>query len=104
MSAVPQRNTVNATGRSGKTYTFSEYAIGTEFKPVGAVYMFLNVREPVYVGQTEDLSERFDNHHKADCIRRRGATVICVLVVSSEAERLAIERDLLANYSWPCNG
>ena len=104
MSAVPQRNTVNATGRSGKTYTFTEYPIGTEFKSLGAVYMFLNGRATVYVGQTEDLSERFDDHHKADCIRRHGATVICVLVVSGEAERLAIERDLLANYPWPCNG
>ena len=104
-SAVPQRNTVTATGRSGKTYSFTEYPIGTEFQSFGAVYMFLKGRDPVYVGQTGDMSERFDDHHKADCIRRRGATVICVLAVSSEAERLAIERDLLmASYTWPCNG
>jgi len=104
MSGVPQRNTVTATGRSGKTYTFTEYSIGTEFKSVGGVYMFLKGRDPVYVGQTGDLSERFDDHHKARTIRGHGANVICVQVVSSERERLAIEQDLLANYNWPSNG
>jgi hypothetical protein len=101
---MQQRNTVTAQGRSGRTYTFNEYPVGTEFKPIGGVYMFLKDRDPIYVGQTGDLSERFEDHHKAASIRRRGANRVCVLAERSEAQRLAIEGDILANYNWPANG
>lgn len=103
MSTTATKPQVTATGRSQKVYTFNEYPFGTEFRPIGAVYVVLKERQPIYVGQTGDLSVRFVDHHKHQCMRRHGATVICILAVSSEAERLRIEQDLLDNYDWPCN-
>jgi hypothetical protein len=50
------------------------------------------------------LSERFDDHHKAECFSRRGAAHLCVHVEGNEKTRLAIESDLIANYNPPCNG
>ena len=100
------------TGKSGKKYKFLVYALGTEFKPVGAVYA-ITKRVPnraggshtvIYIGQTADLSERFDDHHKATCFTRNGANCIGVHQEASEARRLAIEKDLIDAYDPPCNG
>lgn len=95
---------ITAKGVSGFDYRFHLYPIGTSFKPLPGVYVFLKGGDPVYVGETADLSERFDNHHKAMAIRRHGANQIGVLVESNGERRLAIERDLLGGYHWPCNG
>lgn len=94
---------INAQGASGAQYQFALYAIGTKFKPLPAVYVFLNGNNPVYVGETADLSERFDYHHKAQEIRVNGADRIGVMIQHDGRRRLAIERDLLLNYRWPCN-
>lgn len=95
--------TVTATGHSGRNYSFYKYALGTPFRAVGGVYMILKGLDPLYVGQTEDLSARFGNHHKEPCWLRRRADTICVMVEASEQNRLSVENDLLANYNWPCN-
>ena len=105
--------TLELTGASGKKYTFYVYAYGTTFKPAGGVYVVTqatpngtggNNHSILYVGQTGDLSERFDDHHKADCFSRRGATHICVQAEGDEKSRLATEADLIAAYNPPCNG
>ncbi len=80
-TATQERPKVTATGKSGTTYTFTVYDLATTFRPIGGVYLFLKNRNPVYVGQTGDLSTRFDNHHKASEITRNGASCIAVLVV-----------------------
>lgn len=82
------------------------YSLDTTFKSLPGVYIFLKSsnNNPVYVGETGDLSSRFDDHHKAAAIRNLGADRIGVLVEQNDAQRLAIERDLLTNYNWPCNG
>jgi hypothetical protein len=95
---------INAQGASGAQYAFSLYPLNTDFKPLGAVYMFLKGDVPVYVGETRDLSQRFDDHHKADEIRSHLADRIAILVESDGGRRLYIEADLLRNYRWPCNG
>jgi len=95
------------TGASGKKYTFYVYPWGTEFKAVGGVYAVLknngSTNSVIYIGQTGDLSERFDNHHKKDCFRRHGATHIAAFVEGNEQARLAAESDLIAAYNPPCN-
>lgn len=100
------------TGASGMKYTFQMYPWNTEFKALGGVYV-ITKRTPstsggnhslIYVGQTGDLSVRFDNHHKADCFNRHGTNCIGVLLEENEQRQLAIEADLLAAYDWPCNG
>ena len=101
------------TGASGKKYTFYVYPMSAEFKQVGGVYAFTlatpktgggNTHSILYVGQTGDLSSRFDDHHKEDCFVRRGANRHCAMVVENEETRLAIERDLIDSYNPPCNG
>lgn len=96
-------------GKSGNKYDFDVYRWGTEFKPLGGVYAVLKERsdgrfDVIYIGQTGDLSERFDDHHKAGCFSRHNKTHIGVHLCSSEQRRLVIERDLIANYQPPCNG
>ena len=95
---------ITARGRSGTTYNFDLYPLGTAFKALPGVYVILQTTNPIYVGQTGDLSERFDNHHKASEIARYRADRIGVLVERSAERRLAIEQDLRSAYNWPANG
>lgn len=54
---------------------------------------------PIYIGQG-DLGVRVsDSHHKAACIRSKGATHVHVHLNSSEQSRLAEERDLLGRFT-----
>jgi len=100
---------VTARGASGTAYEFEVHAWGTQLRAIGGVYLVLK-KPPsddykvLYVGQTGDLSERFDNHHKESCFTRNGRTHIGARVEESEARRLAIEADLIRKYSPPCNG
>ncbi len=107
---MAKEDTVTVTGASGRKYDFDVYPWGQIFNPVGGVYLILKKRSGVnvtydilYVGQTGDLSQRFDDHHKQGCFDRNGKTHIGVHVESSEQVRLSIERDLIANYTPICN-
>jgi predicted GIY-YIG superfamily endonuclease len=84
------------------TYDFKD----TTWNPVGAVYGVLSVANTVlYIGQTEDLKRRMDEH-RADtvhCMQKRGAAKVIVEVISSEATRLSREKQLITEYSPPCN-
>jgi hypothetical protein len=100
------------TGQSGQKYQFDVYPLTTTFKAVGAVY-YISKRTPkqdgggdhskIYIGQTGDLSDRFDNHHKADCFEKRGANCISVHTDDDEDSRLTKEADLIDAYKPPCN-
>jgi hypothetical protein len=105
--------TMELTGASGKKYTVFVYGMDVAFKAVGGVYAFTLATQTaaggythsvLYIGQTGDLSERFGNHHKEECVKRRGANRHCAMVVENEEARLAIEQDLIAAYNPPCNG
>ena len=59
---------------------------------------------PIYVGETGDLSERFDDHHKKECIIRRGATHLHAHTSSAEREKRAEEeQDIIVRWTPPCN-
>ena len=104
-------STVMFKGVSGSQYNFRVYTWDTTFKAVGAVYVVTrrylqNGRyyyDNIYVGQTGDLSERFDDHHKAFCFRNHRANCICVHVEGNRSHRLAIETDLIRALRPPCN-
>ncbi|MEW8701853.1 MAG: hypothetical protein AB2601_20525 [Candidatus Thiodiazotropha sp.] len=104
---MAKETTVTLKGVSGRSYDFDVYPWGTSFKPVGAVYTVLKRNGTnfsiLYIGQTGDLSERLDNHHKRPCFDRNGKTHIGIHLESSEPSRLAIETDLVRNYSPTCN-
>ena len=107
---MSKNETVSVKGASGANYTFYVYPWGTDLKSIGGVYMVLHNSTSngnyaiLYIGQTSDLSERFDNHHKKPCFDRNRKTHISAKVESSEQRRLTIESDLLGNYNTTCNG
>ncbi|MEI8341203.1 MAG: hypothetical protein WCH43_06660 [Verrucomicrobiota bacterium] len=101
------------TGASGKKYTLEAYPLSTTFKALGGIYAIskriLNqdktgTHTVLYVGQTGDLSARFNDHHKEDCWTRNSANCISILLEGTEARRLAIESDLVNAINPPCNG
>ncbi len=105
MAAIEE---ISVVGASGTPFKFGVYRWGTDFKDVGAVYLILRNGNPgkydlLYVGQTGDLSERFDNHHKSPCFDRNGKTHVGIKVVSAERQRLDIESDLLRKNRTTCN-
>jgi len=104
--------TITLTGVSGASYTFNIYPWGTSFRAVAAVYAVTkrytdskrgHTHTVLYVGQTEDLSTRFDNHHKAACFTRNGANCICTDPEESESTRREVETDLIESYKPRCN-
>jgi len=106
-------STVIFTGKSGTEYSFNTYSWDTNFKEDhGAVYFITNRSKEsgdgynhkrIYVGQTNDLSSRFDNHHKQDCFDKYSANCICIYGEQDEDKRIEVEKDLIDNYNPPCN-
>lgn len=96
-------------GKSGKEYKYWIFEIGHPLKQVPGNYCFAKETEPskwrpIYFGETGDLSERFDNHHKMPCIRQEGATHIHTHESSADKEtRLAEESDLVERWHPKCN-
>ena len=105
--------TITLTGALGIKYTFNVYPYGTKFKAIGAVYYIskriekadgTGAHEKIYIGETGDLSERFDNHHKEPCFKMYNANCISIYQESDEEKRLIIEKDLIDARNPPCNG
>ena len=96
-------------GASGRSFSFAVFDLRTNFDPnQPAVYVVMRAEAGqyvvIYVGQTQDLVDRFADHHKEACMARYQANCIAAQVVRDEAERLAIENDLITAYNPPCNG
>ena len=77
------------------------------WNPVGGFYGITNAnRQMIYVGQTEDLQRRMAEH-RADashCMHRYSPALVWVEVVTGgEPARLARERQLILEYTPPCN-
>lgn len=94
---------------SGKTYRYFIVPMGTPLQAKGGNYIFARETKPghwlpIYIGETENLDIRFDNHRKANCIRRAGATHIHQHLNADKSDRLAEEADLIALWNPPCNG
>jgi len=100
-------------GASGTSYTFDMYAYPGSWNSVACVYI-LTKREVkadgkghhahIYVGETGDLAERHDDHHKADCFEKHDANCIGILLEKGDQRRLDIETDIRNNGdAWPCN-
>lgn len=104
-----QTPTCTWTGASGKQYKYWVHPIGTLLKAEPGNYIFAKLNgeglwEPVYIGETEDLSSRFDDHHAKSCIVRNGAThVHAHLTYGDRYVRLGEETDLRSNYRTHCN-
>jgi hypothetical protein len=100
--------TVTLTARSGTSYPFTVFPLGTPLAAVGGVYAILRDDEGgrwtvLYIGQTGDLSSRFDNHHQEMAFRRHRATHIAAIGISGEERRRQVEADLVGTYAPPIN-
>jgi hypothetical protein len=101
--------TINWPGKSGKNYLYYVYPIGTIFREDGGNYLFAKGNsqgywEPVYIGQTNNLNRRLENHEKEGCATRNGATHIHAHTNPyGEDARLAEERDLILRWQPVCN-
>ncbi len=105
---MAQTKNITLTGASRRTYSFKAFPRGIKFKPSGAVYAILRQTPTghysvIYIGQTSDLSKRFENHHKQACFDRNGKSHIALYPVSGESRRFDIETDLLRSYKPVCN-
>lgn len=104
MNTAPK---VNWPGKSGRTYTYLVYPIGTSFNDVAGNYIYAKQVgpqwQPCYIGQTNSLQNRLANHEKEACAKRHGATHIHVKVTPGERDRLAEEEDLIRLWNPPCN-
>lgn len=107
---MTDEETIDWVGASGTQYTYYIYPIGTSLKEEPGNYVFAKEIKPgtflqIYIGETEDLSERFDSHHKMPCIKLNGATHITVHMNSTSAQvRRAEEKDLIDRKIPVCNG
>ncbi|MFC2035105.1 hypothetical protein ACFLUJ_03165 [Chloroflexota bacterium] len=107
---MAESKTIQWVGKSGIKYTYYILELSTAHNAVPANYIFAketkpNTWSPVYIGETGDISERFDSHHKIDCIRLNGATHIHTHKSSDDRTiRQKEESDLITGYSPTCNG
>lgn len=101
--------TISWAGKSGKTYKYRIYKINTKFVKKPGNYVFAKETKPdwfspLYIGQTQDLSSRFTDHHAQECLDRNGVTHITVHVnEDGEQARLDEETDLRNKYNTACN-
>lgn len=92
--------TTSRHGASGAAYAYEVHSFGTGFRAVPGSRIFAKRdhsgrRGATYVGETSDLSERFDAHHKMPCIHAAS---------SDGAARRREESDLIALLRPGCNG
>lgn len=106
------------TGRSGTEYEFSLWTFD-EFDDIkgtftgGGLYLFTNRHfvngeyrhSYIYLGESGDYFNRYDNHHKESDIILHNANCIGFYSMpnSTEMQRKIAEEDLLAHYLFPCN-
>lgn len=100
-------------GHSGEVYRLKVYALGTRLRKESGLYV-ITCRSrnaeggyrhvPVYVGQTEDLSQPIGRHRRLQQFKEHGANCICLQPDVSEKSRRAKEADLIAKYHPVCNG
>ena len=96
-------------GQSGSQYQYWIYPIGTAFREEPGNYIFAKGTipggwTPCYIGQTENLNQRLEDHEKEACAKRNGATHIHVhLNNGGEAARRVEEKDLIVKWKPPCN-
>lgn len=106
-------NRVIAVGASGTEYSLFVHPIGTTYRSIAGVYVFLNSSptqtwKALYVGESSDLERRLNSnlqgHNAWPRIRQHNPSHIATMAVNGAAERrLQIETDLRHGLKPPCN-
>jgi hypothetical protein len=98
--------------KSGNAYRFKVFPLRTRFRKQGGIYLIAyrghnnqgrHRHKILYVGNTEDFSQPFEQHCKAQDLVRLGANCICVQSDQSEESRSGKERDLISAFNPACN-
>ncbi|MFK4765141.1 GIY-YIG nuclease family protein [Desulfobaculum sp. SPO524] len=98
-------------------YAFSVFSPESEFPKINGVYIFgelmdlpsrPNFIEPLYVGETEDFSRRWQEHlnspkGKWPCAKQYGGNCVCLLEVDPNHDRLGIQNLFIEVLDPPCN-
>ncbi len=104
--------TVTWTGKTGTAYQFYLHPLGTEFKPLGGVYIFCRPGQPghmeaLYIGETQSFYDRLNaspmNHDGYKRARLAQASHVAVLIAADATLRLRIETDLRHGVNPICN-
>ncbi len=105
--------TLELTGLSGNKYIFDVYSYESEFTQLGCVYVISKrsytsssnnfSHDIIYIGQTDNISNRLSNHHKKDCFDSNSPNCISIYIYESDAKRTNIENDLIKYYKPRCN-
>jgi hypothetical protein len=112
MAKTTKIDEVAFAGSSGTRYAFRIYVWETKFKAVPGVYVVASRTlepgqqaqyEPLFVGQTADLSAALKAHLRDECFQMYYGNVIGVLKESDDARRTAILADLVDELAPPCN-
>lgn len=96
-------------GQSGKEYEYHIYTLDETHKAIPANYVFVKQTEPkryrpLYVGETNNISERFENHEKWPDLKKNGVTHVCTHESSSDKKvRTNEESDIIAKWKPVCN-
>ncbi len=94
-------------GESGTKYSFFVCSKNDEFESGAAVYIFLKKTGdeyiPLYIGQSENIGDRFEAHEKKKCAERHGWTHTAFHPEFKRLNRLQIETDLRHKHQTPCN-
>jgi hypothetical protein len=106
--------TLKLTGASGTIYDFNVYSADAVWVEGLACVYYISKRiekaggggnhAHIYVGETEDLAERYVDHHKQACFDRHRYNCISIHQQSTVQTRLRIEKDLIEALDPPCNG
>ena len=97
------------TGQSGQKYRYTVYMYGTAFGPGPANFIFAREVKPgqyvpLYVGQSNDLSEPFDDRVAVECLKQNRVSHIHVRHSDAREEVRRAERsDLISIGKPPCN-
>ena len=98
-------------GISKTTYPFESHILGTEFPDIGAVYIFTRriqldsdfFHEFLYIGETDELMNKFCDRDKFRCVQYQGCNSICIHREKDEYLRRKIASDLIAALNPICN-
>jgi len=109
-----KQGNITFVGKSGERYPFEVWPLETRFRPLAAVY-FVTKRaygsdtyrrashDAIYIGRTEDLAGSLADPAALARYAKFGANCVCTLVIEGLERGLAVEQDLLAQYSTHCN-
>lgn len=105
--------TLTLTGKSGQKYAFDVYSSDVTFNDDIACVYYVSKRTiksdgngdhtAIYVGETGDIADRFEGHHKQWCFDNHDYNAISIHTEANSNRRLAIEEDLVAAINPPCN-